>query len=97
MSPQRHRELNAKVGGRDRPEGAKKTMGTFRRLMGRLLTVTPVEIAEQERLFEEARRRRFEDAAPGIETANKAKKKKRGSITAPLPDNGSDGMLSKKI
>jgi hypothetical protein len=55
MSPQRHREVNAKVAGRDPPKGAKETMTPFRSLMGQLLKVKPNELAEQQRRYDEAR------------------------------------------
>ena len=50
MSPSRHREVNAKVEGRDPPEKAKGTMETFRTLTKRLLNVSQCELQEQDRL-----------------------------------------------
>jgi hypothetical protein len=47
--------VNAKVEGRDPPEKAKETMGTFRALTKRLLKVRPEEFAEQQRLYDNAR------------------------------------------
>ncbi len=56
MSPPPHREKDAKVEGRDPLETApKETMAPFRGLMARLLKVKPEEVAEQQRLYDEAR------------------------------------------
>jgi len=71
MSPQRHREVNAKVEGRDPPRPVKQTMTPFRTLIGRLLKVTPDEVAEQQRLYEAARQERFNAAAPSSKGKNK--------------------------
>ena len=53
MSPPPHREMPAKVEGRDQPEKAKETMAPFRNLMGRLLVVPMSEVKEQQQLYDE--------------------------------------------
>jgi hypothetical protein len=83
MSPQRHREKDAKVEGRDQPEGAKETMGTFRALTSRLLKVTPEELAEREKLYEDERKRRHEVGTLSAPTTKKKKPSPIFSITKP--------------
>ena len=56
MSPQRPREVNAKVEGRDPPEPpVKDTMTAFDALTTRLLKVPMSEVVERQRIYEESR------------------------------------------
>jgi hypothetical protein len=75
MSPQRLREKDAKVEGRDPPEMVKKTIEPFRSLLGNLLKVKPEEVSEQQRLYEESRRSHF-----GADDVSTMKRKKRRII-----------------
>lgn len=60
MSPQPHREKDAKAEGRGPPDEPKDTMATFKALTKRLLAVSPAELQERERLYEEARAGRYD-------------------------------------
>jgi len=73
MSPKRHREVNAKVEGRDLPEKEMGTMETFRALTKRLLRVKPEELAVEQAAFETAKFDRVGD----ISESKKAKRRLR--------------------
>jgi len=78
MSPQPHREKDAKAEGRGPPDGSKDAMATFKALTKRLLRVTPAEVQAQQALYDTAREQRFEQAQP-----QKMKKRKRASKLVP--------------
>jgi hypothetical protein len=85
MPAQPLREVNAKVEGRDQPEGAKETMGAFRALTKRLLGVSPAEVAKQERLYEQARETRHDN---GIALPTIKSRKSKMDIPSPLNQGG---------
>ncbi len=58
MSPPPHREVNAKVEGRDPQDTAKETMTQFKTLTKRLLRVPMSEVKDQQRKYDESRLQR---------------------------------------
>ena len=77
MSPPPHREMPARVEGRDPPEKAKETMTPFRSLLGRLLRVPMSEVREQQEAYEDLRSVSTE---PPSDPAKKREKDKQAKL-----------------